>query len=54
MQTLESPAPHHTLARPASFAAIDKPEPEPEDLESFLWDFLEGAQAHADSTQAPS
>lgn len=28
----------------------DKPEPEPENLESFLWDFLEGAQAHADSS----
>jgi len=35
-------------------AAADKPEPEAENLESFLWDFLEGAQAQADNVQAPS
>ena len=35
------PNPNHY---PKTLTLADKPEPEPENLESFLWDFLEGAQ----------
>ena len=31
-----------------------QPEAEAENLESFLWDFLEGTQAHADSAHGES
>ena len=29
--------------------ALDADEPEQEDLENFLWDFLEGAQANSEA-----
>ena len=49
---LAHPNPPTPFRTPSGTTVADKPEAEAENLESFLWDFLEGAQAHADNPSA--